>query len=273
MPSNESAQAAAQIERLGMRVAESVDLDRLLEIARTAPPIPASPPLDPPPASRVRIGIARDEAFGFYYPGDFDALRRSGAQLVFFDTLRDAGLPAVDGLFIGGGFPETRMEELERNTAMRAAVAGFAAAGGPVYAECGGLMYLARSLAWKGKVCRMTGVIPADVVMCERPQGRGYVRLGETGESPWPAPSGELTEIAAHEFHYSRLENVEPGLQYAYRVLRGHGIDGEHDGIVLGNLLASYTHLRDVGGNHWTQRFVAHVAACKGARGARPSDS
>jgi cobyrinic acid a,c-diamide synthase len=273
MPSNESAQAAAQIERLGMRVAESVDLDRLLEIARAAPPIPASPPLDPQPAARVRIGIARDEAFGFYYPGDFDALRRSGAQLVFFDTLRDAGLPAVDGLFIGGGFPETRMEELERNTGMRAAVAGFAAAGGPVYAECGGLMYLARSLAWKGKVCRMSGVIPADVVMCERPQGRGYVRLGETGESPWPAPSGEPTEIAAHEFHYSRLENVAPGLRYAYRVLRGHGIDGEHDGIVLGNLLASYTHLRDVGGNHWTQRFVAHVAACKGARGARPSDS
>jgi cobyrinic acid a,c-diamide synthase len=271
MPSNESTQATAQIERLGVRIAESVDLDRLLGIARTALPLPARVRPDPPPPARVRLGVARDEAFGFYYPGDLDALRRAGAELVFFDTLRDAELPAVDGLFIGGGFPEMRMEALERNAVMRNAIADYVAAGGPVYAECGGLMYLARSLAWKGKVCRMVGVIPADVVMCERPQGRGYVRLVETGESPWPAPAGGSAEIAAHEFHYSRLDNMGSGLRYAYRVLRGHGIDGEHDGIVLGNLLASYTHLRDVGGNHWTQRFVAHVAACKGARGARPA--
>jgi cobyrinic acid a,c-diamide synthase len=211
----------------------------------------------------VRVGIAQDEAFGFYYPGDLAALRLAGAQLVPFDTLHDEGLPEVDGLFIGGGFPESRMEQLEANAPMREAVAAFIEAGGPAYAECGGLMYLARSLAWHGKVCRMTGVIPADVVMCERPQGRGYVRLSETGESPWPASGDGSAEIAAHEFHYSRLENLAPGLRYAYRVLRGHGIDGDRDGIVHKNLLASYTHLRDAGGNHWTRRFVAHVQACR----------
>jgi len=164
------------------------------------------------------------------------------------------------------------MEALEANAPMREAVAAFIEAGGPAYAECGGLMYLARSIAWQGKVCRMAGVIPADVVMCDRPQGRGYVRLSETGASPWPVLDGAAAEIAAHEFHYSRLENVAAGLRYAYRVLRGYGIDGTGDGIVHKNLLASYTHLRDVGGNHWTRRFVAHVQACRrGAQGRPPA--
>lgn len=263
MPSNESREAAAQIERLGACIGRVVDLDALLAIAAKAPPIAPVAPAPGLPAPSVRIGIAQDEAFGFYYPGDLEALRRAGAQLVPFDTLCDARLPDVDGLFIGGGFPEARMSQLEANVALREAVAAFVEAGGPAYAECGGLMYLARSIAWQGKVCRMVGVIPADVVMYERPQGRGYVRLSETGESPWPALKGNPAEIAGHEFHYSRLENVAPGLRYAYRVLRGHGIDGHRDGLVHKNLLASYTHLRDAGGNHWTRRFVAHVQACR----------
>ena len=263
MPSNESREAAAQVERLGARIGSAVDLDAVLAIAAQAAPFVPAPRAEAAPAPSVRIGIAQDEAFGFYYPGDLEALRRAGAELVPFDTLRDARLPDVDGLFIGGGFPETRMGELEANTPMREAVAAFIEAGGPAYAECGGLMYLARSLAWHGKVCKMAGVIPADVVMCERPQGRGYVRLSETGESPWPTPQDGPAEIAAHEFHYSRLENVAPDVRYAYRVLRGHGIDGSRDGLVHKNLLASYTHLRDAGGNHWTRRFVAHVQACR----------
>jgi cobyrinic acid a,c-diamide synthase len=263
MPSNESREAAAQIERLGACIDGSVDLDAVLAIAAQAAPVAVVSPRPALAEPEVRIGIAQDEAFGFYYPGDLEALRRAGAALVPFDTLRDRALPAVDGLFIGGGFPETRMTELEANAAMREAVAHFIDCGGPVYAECGGLMYLARSLAWHGKVCKMAGVIPADVVMCDRPQGRGYVRLSETGESPWPSGEDAPAQIAAHEFHYSRLENLAPGLRYAYRVLRGHGIDGERDGIVHKNLLASYTHLRDAGGNHWTRRFVAHVRACR----------
>jgi cobyrinic acid a,c-diamide synthase len=263
MPSNESREAAAQIERLGERIGSAVDLDALLAIAAEGAPVPTIAPAETPPAPVVRIGMAQDEAFGFYYPGDLAALRWAGAELVPFDTLRDERLPAVDGLFIGGGFPEARMEALAANAPMREAVAAFIEAGGPAYAECGGLMYLARSLAWQGKVCKMAGVIPADVVMCERPQGRGYVRLRETGASPWPASEGAPAEIAAHEFHYSRLENVAPNLDYAYRVLRGHGIDGSRDGVVYKNLLASYTHLRDAGGNHWTRRFVAHVRACR----------
>ena len=163
MPSNESPEAAAQIERLATRIGSSVDLDALLAIAARAALVAAGAPAATLPEPTVRIGIARDEAFGFYYPGDLEALRRAGAELVPFDTLRDPTLPAVDGLFIGGGFPEARMADLEANAPMRSAVAAFIEAGGPVYAECGGLMYLARSIAWHGKVCRMAGVIPAEI--------------------------------------------------------------------------------------------------------------
>jgi cobyrinic acid a,c-diamide synthase len=274
MPSNEAPEAAAKIERLAGQMAASIDLDGLLEVARSAPAVQPIPPPDVLPPPTVRIGIALDESFGFYYPGDLEALRAAGAELVPFDTLRDPKLPDVDGLFIGGGFPETHTEALEANAALREEVAAFVRSGGVVYAECGGLMYLARSISWGGKVGRMVGVIPADVIMHERPQGRGYVQLRETPAGPWPAADGAPEVISAHEFHYSRLENVDPGLTYAYEVVRGAGIDGRHDGIVLRNLLASYSHLRDTGRNHWAARFVAHVKACRrSAAGANCIDS
>ena len=266
MPANESERAAEQIDRIRDVVAEQVDLDRLLECAAAAAPIelPAVAGGEGYPAPDLRIGIARDAAFGFYYAGDLDALRHGGAELVPFDTLSDRDLPDVDGLFIGGGFPETRMAALEANARLRVAIRLQVERGMPVYAECGGLMYLARSLTWRGETCKMVGVLPADVVMHERPQGRGYVRLRETGNSPWPDPP--VQELRAHEFHYSSLENLDAGLTYAYEVLRGTGIDGEHDGIVYRNLLASYTHLRDVGGNRWTRRFLDHVRRCTSGR-------
>jgi cobyrinic acid a,c-diamide synthase len=274
MPSNESTEAQAKIERLGAAVAGQVDLDRLLEIAAQAPGIPAVDPPPPPllpPGGRVRIGYPRDRAFGFYYPGDLEKMARAGAELVPFDALEDPGLPEVDGLFIGGGFPETAMEALEANAAMRRAIREFIENGGPVYAECGGLMYLARSLTWKGKSCKMVGVIQGDAVMYSKPKGRGYVRLLGTGASPWPADRGVAREIPGHEFHYSAIEGLGADTVYAYEVKRGSGIDGVHDGIVYKNLLASYAHLRDVGGNDWTRRFIGHVAHCK-ADHARRAD-
>ncbi len=135
----------------------------------------------------------------------------------------------------------------------------------PVYAECGGLMYLARSLTWKDKTCQMVGAIPADVVMHDRPMGRGYVRLKETGKGPWSLLSqdGRPGELRAHEFHHSSLENIGDGIEFAYRVLRGSGVDGERDGIVYKNVLASYAHLRDVERDHWTVRFVNYVRSQK----------
>ena len=109
----------------------------------------------------------------------------------------------------------------------------------------------------------MAGAIPADIVMHERPVGRGYVHLRETGRGPW-APT-EPGTLRAHEFHYSSVENLAPGTEFAYEVERGYGVDGRHDGIVHRNLLASFSHLRDVAGNPWARRFVDFVRSCRHA--------
>ena len=298
MPSSEASGARAKIDAIADAVAAQVDLDRLMAIAASAPALPVSDieralPLGPPASRRedldntvkepsprplphsgrgdldkvpIKVGIARDAAFAFYYPADLDALRQHGAELVPFDTLNDPHLPNVDALFIGGGFPEVRMQALEANRSLRADIRQAIESGLPVYAECGGLMYLSRSLHWQGRRCEMVGAIPGDTVMHDRPQGRGYVKLRETGKSPWPGIAGAAVEIRAHEFHYSTLENIPGNLEYAYEVIRGTGIDGRHDGIVHRNVLACYTHMRDVGGNHWTARFVEFVRQQRASR-------
>ncbi len=261
VPSNEASAADAKIGVIAERVAAQVDLNRLLAVAADALPLPevvAQPTITPAPTrTDVRIGIARDAAFAFYYPGDLEALRAAGAEIVFFDTLRDKRLPDVDALFIGGGFPETHMEALEANAGLRQDIHAAIEAGLPAYAECGGLMYLARSLAWGDRRCEMVGVIPGDVIMHDRPQGRGYAKLRENGRNPWS--SGGNNEIRCHEFHYSSLENLPADTIYAYDVLRGTGIDGRNDGIVHKNLLACYVHMRDLDANHWAARFVEFV--------------
>ena len=262
MPNNEAPQAGLRISAIAERVAEQVDLDALSAIAHSGSTtlvlrVPQIGSTDSSSATRpkVRVGIARDAAFGFYYPDDLDALQQAGAQLVPINTLRDSRLPEIDALFIGGGFPETHMQALEENAAIRADIRASIETGLPTYAECGGLMYLARSIQWGDRRNEMVGVLPGDIVMHAQPQGRGYVRLEETSDHPWPG--GVSGEIPAHEFHYSSIINLEPGLRTAYRVRRGTGVDGIHDGLVYKNLLASYTHLRDVGANRWAERFLA----------------
>jgi cobyrinic acid a,c-diamide synthase len=165
----------------------------------------------------------------------------------------------VDGRFMGGGFPEVFAADLEANSTLRARIRGAIDAGLPVYAECGGLMYLARTLTYKGQTHRMVGAIPGDVVMHERPVGRGYVNLEETTDFPWPPASTIGTNVRAHEYHYSSIENLPADLRYAYTVKRGHGADGRRDGIVVHNVLASYAHLRSSGSNPWAARFVDFV--------------
>src|SRR3990167_8023064 len=193
---------------MGELVAAQVDLAKVRQVAASAAPLappeaaelarssePAAPVTGitraaPPTRPRVRIGLARDKAFGFYYPDDLQALRAAGAELVPFDTLQDHALPRVDGLFIGGGFPEMFGPELQANVALRHSIRAAIEAGLPVYAECGGLMYLARTLRYKDEVHQMVGALPVDVVMHERPVGRGYVELERTANAPWPAATG-----------------------------------------------------------------------------------
>jgi cobyrinic acid a,c-diamide synthase len=266
VPSNEAEGARRRIGEIAARIAAQVDLDALRAVAGQAAPLAAAGAAAPAPGGApVRIGIARDAAFGFYYPGDLDALRSAGAELVSFDALHAARLPEMDGLFIGGGFPETHMAELAANAGLRGELRNAIEGGMPAYAECGGLMYLSRGIEWQGRRAPMAGVIPADIVMHRRPVGRGYVHLRETGRGPWPPAPSPL--VRAHEFHYSSVENLAPGTAFAYAVERGHGIDGRHDGIVHKNLLASFAHLRDVAGNPWAGRFVAFVRSCARAAG------
>jgi cobyrinic acid a,c-diamide synthase len=269
LPSNEDDAADRKIAQIRELIKNQLDLHKIQAIAQQTSPLPPMSATQPPPLATetVRIGVVKNAAFGFYYPDDLVALEQAGAELINIDTLKDKQLADIDGLFIGGGFPETQMQELENNHAMRSAIKSAIDKGLPTYAECGGLMYLSRSLSWKGKRCAMAGAIPADAVMHDTPQGRGYVRLEETQHHLWgnSATQNLKKEIAGHEFHYSALQNIDPSVKFAYRVKRGSGIDGRHDGIVYKNVLACYTHLRDTHLNHWTQRFINFVIRCKRA--------
>ena len=159
----------------------------------------------------------------------------------------------MDGLYIGGGFPELYTAQLEANRGLRADMAARIEDGLPTYAECAGLTYLSRALTWQKVRYEMVGVIPAEVELSKRPEGHGYVELEVVAENPWFS-SGLV--LRGHEFHHSRLVVSDP-LATAYRVHRGHGLDGRADGIVYKNLLASYTHLHALGTPQWARAFVA----------------
>jgi len=276
VPSNEFPAARARVETLAEQIAEQVDLDKIEAIAATAP-APIAPAHSPAKRKRpdVRIAVAKDAAFGFYYQDDFDALKQAGAQLVYFNTLNDVYLPTCDGLFIGGGFPETQMKKLEANKRLRGRIKAAIEAGLPTYAECGGLMYLSRSISWHEDTHEMVGAIPADALMHSRPQGRGYVHLVPTDSHPWNALDdacafdGEY--IPAHEFHHSSLENLGDDLNYAFTVLRGQGVNGSQDGIIINNCLAGYAHLRATSRCHWAEAFTAFVRKKKQERNGAAS--
>jgi len=259
IPSNEQQQAEQQITRIAQLINEQVDLDNLLTISTNATTLKTQPVEEQiiSSATKIRIGIARDEAFGFYYPDDLEALQNAGADLININMLTDSELPEIDGLFIGGGFPEICMKQLSANLSMRKSVFDAIENGLPTYAECGGLMYLSRSIKWQQDEYPMVGIIPADTLMHNRPQGRGYTRMQSTENNPWPLD--ENSEFPAHEFHYSGLAGLPDNTKFAYKVLRGTGIDGQHDGIVYNNLLACYVHLRNTGQTPWAEKFIAFI--------------
>lgn len=262
IPGNEHADLERQISRLAEVAAQSVNLNQLQHLGRALPERQDSPAPEIR-SPNLRIGYLRDRAFGFYYADDLETFRRLGAELIPVNALEDPDLPEIDGLFLGGGFPEMAMEELEANVSLRSQIRDFIDRGGPAYAECGGLMYLTRSIQWNDQKARMVGAIEADTVMHERPQGRGYVRLEQTGEAPWGEIADMDRELPAHEFHHSALFNLRDGYRFAYRMKRGHGITGDHDGLVHKNLLASYSHMRSVGDNRWIRGFVDLIRQLK----------
>jgi len=281
MPSNEDGEAQKKIADIGAIISSQIDLDKIINISHSHSPKHLLSPLKTIPNTQpvntlLRLAYINDSAFGFYYPGDLEALEQAGAELIEVNSLTDTQLPEdIDGLFIGGGFPEERLTELNSNQPFRKSVCDAIENGLPTYAECGGLMYLCQNIIWEQQQYEMVGVIPADAKMEQTPQGRGLIRFSETSLMPWPDADieNETKEskiinkpmISAHEFHYSHLVNISESLNYAYKIHRGQGIDGEHDGIVYKNLLACYAHLQDTGQNHWANRFIQFILRIKNA--------
>jgi cobyrinic acid a,c-diamide synthase len=203
--------------------------------------------------ARTTVGYVADAAFSFYYPDNLEALEACGATLVKLSSLASDAIPDdLDALYIGGGFPETHGEELERNRAFLSSLRAAAARQLPIYAECGGLMLLASSVAWQGRRRQMAGVLPIDIEVSAVPQGHGYMSLRVDRANPF-YPTG--LEIRAHEFHYSRITSPLPPTGCA--VLRGTGCGAGRDAIVAGSVWASYAHVHATGTPEWADGVVA----------------
>ncbi|MDH5638719.1 MAG: cobyrinate a,c-diamide synthase [Nitrospinota bacterium] len=257
IPVKEDPTLFSKVDDIGRIIAENVDLDRIAQIAKSAAPLPKLPPCPSErKASDITIGIARDRAFTFYYPENLEALEAAGARLVPFSPLEDRRLPEVNGLYIGGGFPEVFLKELEANTALRGQIRHELENGLPALAECGGLMYLTRSIEFDGARSQMVGFLPCDVHMEKKPMGLGYMTLEPTGACSWFSAGGK---VLCHEFHHSRLIGLEADTRFAWRVQRGTGIDGAHDGILRKNTLSTYAHIHSCGAPEWAEDFVTHI--------------
>src|ERR1700735_3329205 len=257
--------------------AEWLDLETILEIARSAPALDVgrvtdAKQIDSSSRPRCRIGVAYDAAFHFYYEDNLNRLRSLGAEIVNFSPIRDRELPEVDGLYFGGGYPEAFARELSSNTAMLAAIRGFAGSGGLIYAECGGLMYLTDAIRTLDSArWPMAAIIPGVAAMSERLQAIGYVE-GETRAGSGLGPA--RTRFRGHQFRYSTLEGVavDSGdrIDRVYNVAPRWGGAPFAEGYRIGNVLASYVHA------HWASNPAiaeALVGSCARSRGARQPDA
>ncbi len=200
--------------------------------------------------SKITIGVIRDSAFQFYYPDNFEALEKMGAKLVDISPLKQKELPDLDALYIGGGFPETHVIALSKNTRFKESLRIAVEKGLPVYAECGGLMYLGKSLILNQKEYPMTGIFPIVFDLEKKPQAHGYTVIKVNRANPY-FPKG--CTLKGHEFHYSRILEFRKGkkIHMAFNVLRGKGIKNSMDGICYNNVLAAYTHLHALSSKEW----------------------
>ena len=209
----------------------------------------------------VRIGIVKDTAFQFYYPENIDALIALGVEPVFISPLTSDSIPPVDALYIGGGFPETHAGELAQNVTFRDEIKSLAEDGLPIYAECGGLMYLGEELVLDGKSYPMAGVLPIVFGFSKRPQGHGYTIVTVERKNPYYKVG---TEIRGHEFHYSKvLKWRGNNRDLAFSMKRGVGVINKRDGLCYKNVLATYTHIHALGTPLWAHAMVQNAISYK----------
>jgi len=266
VPPQETMETEGPLARVAAVAEKYLDLERILEVAENAGSleVPSSAPARDSEAgeadgkaivqARPRIGVFLDSAFQFYYPENLEALREAGAEIVEISAMDAAALPPVDGLYLGGGFPETLAPDLSRNESFLASVREGAQDGLPIYAECGGAVYLGERLHYRGNTYRMADVLPVAFGFQERPRGHGYTILETVAENPF-FPVGQT--LRGHEFHYTYLETPEADeLEFAFQVHRGTGFGSGKDGLKLRNVLASYTHIHALGTEGWAASLV-----------------
>jgi cobyrinic acid a,c-diamide synthase len=237
-------------------VAKYLDVEQVWDIAHNAPVIDFD--LEEHFESvdkEINIGIVRDPAFQFYYPENIDALKRAGARLMEFSALTDDLPPALDALYIGGGFPETHAASLAANKRLRIGIRKAAAEGLPIYAECGGLMYLGEKLIWEEKEYPMVGVFPIVVGVSKKPKGHGYTIAEVQTDNPY-FRKGEI--LHGHEFHYSYVMSMaeKKGVYFSFKMNKGGGIMDGKDGLCYKNVLATYTHLHAFGSKTWSDGLM-----------------
>ncbi len=252
------------IRHMGEAAGKWVDTEALMEIARNAPLLETEEEGNLTAEKKVRIGVARDEGFSFYYPASLEALERLGAELVDFSPLRDKEIPDVDGLIFGGGFPEMFLHELEDNISMKESIRAAAKQGMPVYAECGGLMYLCEKIqGFDGETYDMAGLVPGICEMQKKLQRVGYV-TGKCLRKSVIADEGDT--LKGHEFHFSTLACADD-FPWAYSLQGTRQKAGHLEGYAKDNVLASYLHLSFDGNPKAAEKWIASCAAFKEKRG------
>ncbi len=245
-----------------------LDLEALWKLAHEAPPLDCPLEAEKEEGRRVltgpppRIGVLRDKSFWFYYPENLTQIERLGARLVEINSLVERALPEIDALYIGGGFPETQAQALADNLTFKASLKERIEGGLPVYAECGGLMYLGKNLIVDGKEFPMVGALPLSLILEKKPQGHGYTVLEVMDKNPF-YPIGE--SLKGHEFHYSKAV-IHPSndTKAVFKVLRGEGLDGQKDGLCRKNVLATYTHIHAGGNADWAKLFLRATVSTEG---------
>ena len=257
IPAGEQDRLLERVENLGRLVKENVDIDALLAVANSANPLSVAPQVDSYTIlseEKPKIGIVKDRAFTFYYPENLEALAEIGAEIITIDSMNDKQLPDIDGLYIGGGFPEVMAKEISANISLKDAIKRQILKGLPVYAECGGLMYLAKSIIIDAEQYPMVGVFDCDVKMEKKPQGHGYTIQKTTDNHPFFA-SGTI--LHGHEFHNSRLVNLDIEKSvFGFETQRGKGIITGFDGLVYKNAFACYNHLHVASSGQWAENLV-----------------
>jgi cobyrinic acid a,c-diamide synthase len=247
----------------GKAAEDYITIDKLVDLTHTGKPLlmkrNSKHAVRNRVIKKVRVGIIRDAAFSFYYPDNIEALESLGAEIIEVSALTNHALPDIDALYIGGGFPETNALKLAGNEKFKTAVKEAVEDGLPVYAECGGAIYMGKSVTYKDKTYLMTGVLPVEFYFDKRPQGHGYTVLEVESENPY----FELHSIIhGHEFHYSRGTNLASNkIKFIFKIHKGYGFNKTQDGICYKNLLAVYSHIHAAGTTQWAKNLIRAASA------------